>query len=266
VVSALPRKLPIQRRLIALSRPVRYAVSRWSFRLLGNTQELIALRNSQLDRPMLVVGNGPSLNLTPLDEFMHIPSIGMNKIDLIFNRTKWRPSLIMCINSIVASQHQNALASSAVPVFLAWKSRSFVKRRNRATLNYFNVNSSSEFSFDAVDGFGTGATVTYTALQMAFWMGANPVILLGIDHNFSYKGPSLSYEKIEGPDGNHFDPNYFSAGTYWGTPDLAECERGYRLARSAYKDAGRAIYDATVGGKLRIFDKISLADAMYLVR
>ncbi|MDP6075069.1 MAG: hypothetical protein QGI26_08775, partial [Myxococcota bacterium] len=67
---------------------------------------------------MLIVGNGPSLNSTPLDDFSHIPAIGMNKIDLLYPRVEWRPSLVICTNNLVIQQHAESLASSTVPVYL----------------------------------------------------------------------------------------------------------------------------------------------------
>jgi hypothetical protein len=58
-----------------------------------------------------------------------------------------------------------------------------------------------------------------------------------------------------GDDPNHFTPGYFGAGFKWQLPDLAGSERSYRLARQAYAQAGRQVYDATVGGKLTVFPK-----------
>jgi hypothetical protein len=86
--------------------------------------------------PILVVGNGPSLNETPLEEFADLPAIGMNKIDLLFSRTTWRPSLIVCVNNLVAQQNRAAFAAIDIPVFLAWKCRWFmgVQRADTCTI------------------------------------------------------------------------------------------------------------------------------------
>jgi hypothetical protein len=86
-----------------------------------------------------------------------------------------------------------------------------------------------------------------------------------VDHSFKYPGSKQTYQKREGPDPNHFDPNYFKVGTYWGTPDLDQCERDYGLARRAFEADGRKVYDATVGGKLEVFEKVELARAYQLV-
>jgi hypothetical protein len=256
----------IQRRIIAATRPARYFFESILYKGFGSTEALALQRNRYLGQPMLVVGNGPSLNSTPLDDFLGVPSIGMNKIDLIYPRTNWRPSLVVCLNNLVAQQHQDYFATSKIPVFVAWKSRWLIRPENRNKIAYFNTALSNKFSTDALRGFGSSATVTYIALQMAYWMGANPVILFGVDHSFKYEGPAGTYQKREGEDSNHFDPSYFKSGSFWGTPDLDQSEIDYGLARTAFEADGRKIYDATVDGKLQVFDKISVQQASALIK
>lgn len=258
--------IPFSKQLMAASRPIRYAIDSIGFKIAGDTGPLVALKDRHRGKPMMVVGNGPSLNHTPLDDFAHLPSIGMNKIDMIYGRTTWRPELIVCLNNLVAKQHQDAFAASEIPVFVGWKARWYLQAENRKKLNFFKTNLSNVFSVDAVQGFGSSATVTYIALQMAYWMGADPVIIVGVDHSFKYTGPERTYKKREGPDTNHFDPNYFKSGSYWGTPDLDQSEIDYSLARAAFAADGRKVYDATVGGKLEVFEKISLERAKELSR
>ena len=59
-------------------------------------------------------------------------------------------------------------------------------------------------------------------------------------------------------DQNHFDPNYFRKGQLWGIPNLEQSEFEYQLARDAFERDGREVLDATVGGKLDIFRKVSI--------
>jgi len=254
----------LQNTIIMATKPVRYWTNSRLYKLFGDSAPLMALKDRHRGKPMLVVGNGPSLNKTPFDEFAHVPSIGMNKIDLLFDRTEWRPEVIVCVNNIVAIQHQDVFSASDIPVFLGWKARRLLRRENRKQINYFDLTSSNRFSTDATAGFGSSATVSYIALQMAYWMGADPAIIFGIDHSFKFEGHKSTYQTREGEDVNHFDPNYFKSGTVWGTPDLDQSEIDYTLARRAFEADGRQVLDATIGGKLDIFDKISLDEARQL--
>tara|TARA_B100000989_G_scaffold252291_1_gene200468 strand:+ start:615 stop:1394 length:780 start_codon:yes stop_codon:yes gene_type:complete len=217
-------------------------------------------------KTIVVVGNGPSLNKTPLNDFSNCISIGMNKIDLIFNKVNWRPNYVIAENNLVVKQHWNEMKISNIKYILSWKTRWFIpkKYRNRFTF-YLNV-TSNKFAINAEDGFGSSSTVTYGALQLAYHMGAESVILLGVDHNFKTQGKPLTYELREGPDKNHFDPNYFPSGSFWGVPDLDDSELGYNNAKTAFEKDNRKIYDATVGGKLDIFKKITISEALEIVK
>jgi len=222
------------------------------------------MKGRYADQPILIVGNGPSLNKTPLEKFEGVASIGMNKIDLIFPRTTWRPSMIFCSNTMVVRQHQTTFRSTKIPLYLSWKSRWFIRKRN-PDIFYFNQFQTSEFQCDAAVGISAGATVTYAALQFAYYMGANPVIIVGVDHKFDKNSDSLVYEKREGADTNHFDPNYFPAGSLWGLPLLAQSEVNFEEARKAFERDGRYVFDATIGGKLDVFQKISIDDALEII-
>jgi len=113
---------------------------------------------------------------------------------------------------------------------------------------------------------GLSPTVTYAALQLAYYLGADPVVLVGVDHNFTgVSGPANTYVRADRHDANHFDPNYFGPGMLWGLPDLEASEVVYLAARRAFEADGRRVLDATVGGKLQIFDKVGIAEAARLL-
>ena len=252
------------RHILSGTRSLRYRLDGWLYRKNCNKEPLRQLRDTYSGKPILVIGNGPSLNITPLDEFRDIASIGMNKIDLLFDRVDWRPNFIICANTLVARQHADSFRDSEIPIFLSWKSRWFI-RGNTRNISYFRSLSEHKFSTDLLDGVGLGGTVTYDALQFAYYMGADPVILFGVDHNFSTSDKPLDYVKRSGPDTNHFDPNYFKAGSYWGIPDLDLSEKAYIAAKDAFAADGRKIYDATIGGKLKIFEKLDLDEVKRLI-
>lgn len=205
---------------------------------------------------MLVVGNGPSLNETPLDDLVGVPSIGMNKIDMIFTKTEWRPTIVVCQNRLIARQHRENFAAASIPVYLNWSARRSVGQHENVT--YFLPLPNDDFSRDLHHGLGSGATVTYAALQFAHFMGADPVVLVGVDHRFDRQGRIGAYEKrSDQGDNNHFTQDYFTKGQYWGLPNLAASETDYARARDEFHRDGRQILDATVGGGLTVFDKIN---------
>jgi hypothetical protein len=250
--------------LVLLTRKPRFFVEAFTYRNFADKQPILDLKDKCRGKPMLIVGNGPSLNNTPLDDFSHVPAIGMNKIDMLFHKVNWRPSLIVCNNFLVVKQHKDVFAASDIPVLLSWKSRIVMPRRAK-NVAYFLNDPNRDFSTEPAQRLGTAGTVTYTALQLAWYMGADPVILFGVDHSFLTDGKKNEIQKREGADVNHFDPNYFAAGSYWGVPNLDTSEIGYMNARKAFEEDGRRVLDATIGGKLQIFPKISVDEARLLV-
>lgn len=111
------------------------------------------------------------------------------------------------------------------------------------------------FQPDITKPMWQGHTVTYVALQIAYYMGFNRVALIGCDHSFPYMSKTLV-----GPDINHFDPNYFPGGSKWDLPNLKMSEVAYKLARGAYSRDGRKIYNCSTFTKLDVFKRASLKD------
>ena len=247
---------------IRITRSTRYRWHEHRYKQLSDPRTLHELKHVCFGNPLLVVGNGYSLNDTPLDAFADVASIGMNKIDLIYPRVGWRPTLVVAENSVVVAQHWRRMVSAGVPVYLSWKNRWLISRSARPKFRFYLTYTSDTFSKDITEGVGSSDTVTYTALQFAFYMGANPVVLVGVDHSFDHETRRGKYVRRTGPDSNHFDPDYFPDGSYWGLPNLVSNEHSYRLAKTAFSGDGRDILDATVGGKLRVFPRVSVDEAL----
>ena len=196
-----------------------------------------------------------------------IPSIGMNKINLIFNKTRWRPTYIVSSQPFVVSQNKDFWQSTSIKTFLSWKNRWQLNQDTKNNVNFYLQLNTDAFQKDISKGIGAGSTITFCAMQFAYYMGANPVILVGVDHNFS-TAPNEKRGGIAraiGQDINHFDSSYFSDGKLWQIPDLERSEIGYLKARKAFEDDNRNIYDATVSGKLEIFKKITIDEAKELI-
>jgi hypothetical protein len=140
--------------------------------------------------------------------------------------------------------------------FVSWRARSYLPERpdvifvRRSRPRTFSPNV-------ATNGAWEGATVTYVAMQLAFHLGFQRVILIGVDHSFATTGTPNSLVTATTSDVNHFDPNYFGPGVRWELPDLKMSEVAYQLAREHFETHGREIVDATVGGKLTVFPKVN---------
>ncbi|MFN2264151.1 MAG: 6-hydroxymethylpterin diphosphokinase MptE-like protein [Anaerolineales bacterium] len=212
-----------------------------------------------------IIGNGPSLKKTDLSYLKDEFTFGLNRIYLMFPELGFSTSYYLSINSLVIEQCAQDILALNVPRFLSWRSREFIQKalgEERKLpvdppLSFLHSTyTGKKFAYDASGRIWEGATVTYVALQLAFYMGFRQVILIGVDHSFNTKGKPNTTIVSEGDDPDHFDSNYFGKGFRWQLPDLDTSEVAYQMAREAYNNSDREILDATIDGKLTIFPKV----------
>ncbi len=207
----------------------------------------------------ILIGNGPSLNRTDLSKLQGEFTFGLNRIFLMFPTLGFPTSCLVSVNELVIEQSLAEITALPIPSFLSWRSHRFFPPSSTARslpIFLYTTYESPKFASDARGRLWEGATVTYVALQLAYHMGFEQVILIGVDHDFASKGKANKTVVSQGDDPNHFSPAYFGKGFRWQLPDLDTSEIGYRMAREAYERDGREVLDATVGGKLTVFKKV----------
>ena len=221
--------------------------------------KLDAMKDQHRGKRCFIIGNGPSLKVTDISKLQNEFTFGMNRIYLVFKEWGFSTSYLVCINSLVIEQVYQDFQTLEIPKFFSWRSRKFLYptgKPDEQTHFLFTTYTGPKFTRDATSRMWEGATVTFACLQLAFHMGFEQAIMIGVDHSFAAKGEPNTTIESQGDDQSHFDPKYFGKGFRWQLPDLDTSERGYWLARQAYEAAGRQIIDATIGGKLRIFPKV----------
>lgn len=219
---------------------------------------------SRFDRKkVIIICNGPSLLKINFDllENCGYYTIGLNKINLLFDRTDFRPHAIVAVNPYVIEQNRDYYSSTSIPLYLEQKSaRSFGLNATKNRTLLFSSEGFPGFSRDIAYSVAQGATVTYVAMQLAYFMGFTQVALIGCDHNFDTKGPDHKVVIASNKDPNHFDPRYFAGGVPWQLPSISESEESYIRAKRFFGYDNRFIYNCTVGGKLEIFQRITLEE------
>jgi hypothetical protein len=222
-------------------------------------RRLAALKDIHKGQRAFVIANGPSLKHTDLSRLKNQFTFGMNRIYLMFPELGFSTTYLTVVNDLVIEQTASDLAALKLPKFLAWRSHHHFPANLPITqLPTFLYTSYTgpHFSTDVRGRVWEGATVTNVTLQLAFHMGFQQVILIGVDHNYTTTGKPNATVTSQGDDPNHFSPAYFGKGFRWQLPDLETSEVGYAMARDAYRKAGREVLDATIGGKLTIFPKV----------
>ena len=233
----------------------------WKWRLL-HSNYLKKYKDIHSGCDCFIIGNGPSLNKHNLSCLENYYTFGLNKIYLLFDKSSFRPSYHVAVNPLVIQQSVKEFESLTCPSFLSYLPSEKIVR-NLDHINFLLTKSGCTFSGNISERISEGWTVTYIAMQIAYYMGFKTIFLIGVDHNFVSVGLPNEKQFLAGSDPNHFDPNYFG-GKEWQLPDLQGSEASFNLAKFFYERDNRKIYDATIDGKLSIFQKISFNDALSL--
>ncbi len=219
-------------------------------------ERLAALKDIHKGKRAFIIGNGPSLKKTDLSKLKGEFTFGLNRIYLMFPALGFGTTYYVSVNELVIEQCTRDISSLSMPKFLSWRSHRFFPDGPLPATFLYTTYDNPGFARDVRGRVWESATVTYVALQLAYHMGFEQVILVGVDHNGSVPGKANSTVVLKGDDPNHFDPRYFGGGFRWQLPDFETSEIGYKLARQVYEAAGRKVMDATIEGKLTVFPKV----------
>ncbi len=215
-----------------------------------------------------IIGNGPSLNLTPLDRLRDEFTIGMNRFDLL--GLDWDPDWWMMADAHYHDEWwelENLFSRrSAFMVRQPLKEYLVDKYPDLLYMDYCKdiggqyIPSAWHLPTLCTHGGGIG-----WALQLAVMLGHNPIYLLGCDL-YKYRGP-------DDGDVNHFDPDYSSyrvskidgkeavGPAQW--ENINETMRvTHRIAQRECSERGIELYNATVGGALEEHPRADIWDLL----
>ena len=181
----------------------------------------------------------------------------MNKIYLGIEKFRFYPRYYVAVNEKVLRQSESEIRNLNCVKFLSNRCPDLF--RNDALTHIMDTSSPHpRFCKNLLDGCEEGGTVTFAALQIAYYLGFSKVVIIGMDHKFSFTGKPNASAYMDGADENHFASNYFGFGQSWDNPDLVRSEASYSLAKEIFESEGRSIIDATADGHCDIFEKAQL--------
>jgi len=237
--------------------------------LTKNDRLLSRYRNKHIGERAFIIGNGPSLKIEDLDKLQNEVTFGFNKIYLAFDETDWRPTYYMVEDPLDAKEYYDIIDNQEG--FTKFFPQLLIDQADLPKFSnsiYFPLvwpgwDSPAEvdepFSSNALDELYLGATVTYTAMQMACFMGFREIYLIGVDFSYNVSEQTDKENKnilLAGNEQNHFHKDYRRSGEEWYIPNMDRQKRAYEAANKAIKKMGGNIYNATRGGKLEIFPRV----------
>lgn len=228
----------------------------WGFNK-RNREKLKALNNIHSDRQRcFIVASGPSLKHINFDLLKNEITFAMNRGYKMKEQIGFTPTYLVCIDvpTQLTQFTEEYDKYDEVPTIYNWDLRGlFTKKENR----YFvKTRFSPKFLTKLPGMFGNGRSVTYTCIQLAFIMGFKEVYLIGKDHSYNTAAKVGKGVTSSGSDGNHFVKGYYNKGQVYNAPDYNGEEFAYKVGREAFEKHGRIIKDATINGKLTVFEKV----------
>jgi hypothetical protein len=209
------------------------------------------------------MGNGPSLLECDLNQLSSEITIVSNAHYLIWDQLTYVPTFLAVEDRLVAEDRADELKCLAgITKIFPFDLRDLLgpARENKIYLNFpRNYQPFPKFSQDLAKRGYWGGTVSFLNLQIAAYLGCNPIILIGFDHNYVVPSNDIRNNVIQSQakDVNHIHPDYFGPGYRWHDPNISRMELAYSHARQELEKSGVQVLNATVGGHLEIFERVS---------
>ncbi|MDY6823758.1 MAG: FkbM family methyltransferase [Thermodesulfobacteriota bacterium] len=226
-------------------------------------KQLWHFKNEHMGERCVIIGNGPSLNKMDLSFLKNEACFGFNRIYLGFDKWGFVPTYYLAVNNLVIEQFAADIVGIPCTKFISSERFDCLPPSDDTIFIRSRISYDGDFSRDPRKGLFLGSTVTYVALQMAYYMGFKEVILIGVDHKFKSTGQPHAQTTSNGNDPDHFTPGYWGAGGQWHLPDLDHSAKMYALADQFYKKDRRRIIDATVDGHCPVFDKADYREIFF---
>ncbi len=248
-----------------ITRKLRYMSASRGVALTPNEKRILSYKDYGRGKRAFIIGNGPSLNKVDLRLLKDEETFGVNAIYLNREKMGFLPTHYIVEDIFVAEDRADEINALHGPTKWIGNYLRYCLSGDEETCwlnvacDYSNYLGFPHFSDNAARIVWVGGTVSYIAMQLAFFMGYDEVYLVGFDHSYSVPKDA----KVEGraitstsDDPNHFHPDYFGKGYRWHDPRVDRMEAAYQKARSAFRAANREIFNATAGGKLEVFDRV----------
>ena len=228
------------------------------------------LRDIHKGQRCFILGNGPSLNKCNLALLGDEYSFAVNGIFYKTREMGYKPNFYMVEDNHVISDNLDEINNYRCDYkfFPAHYSNEIVPDDTTifipADYGFYRKGHpfycKPRFSKNISEAIYTGQSVTMMQLQLAYHLGFSEVYLVGMDFNYDLPKSTIvegvNYTSQE-DDPNHFHPDYFGKGKKWHDPKLDRVLLSYQECKKNFEEDGRKIFNATVGGKLELFDRVS---------
>lgn len=227
--------------------------------------DIAKYKDCEKGKRIFIICSGPSLTMEDIDKIKNEVTIGVNGVISLYSKIGWQPKYYVVADKVVLDGYydeinlahpQNAIFCRTERDKRPWTfTPTYCGKYLDIHLAYARHRSAGDkvrkymyFEDDlAKKGLYTaGRSVATYAMQIAAYMGASEIILLGQDCDY-------------GGDKKYFNDKVISNVNADTTRTFIETMFVfYEYAKEHLKKRGIKVYNATRGGKLEVFDRIDL--------
>lgn len=233
-----------------------------------NSKKWHRLKNAFAGQRAFLVGNGPSLNETPLYLLKNENTMCFNRFYMLDERLSWNAKFYMCVDPLVlpdiSSEINKELDKFEYPIFLS-EHKQYIKESEKTLFIHGVVPNLFSTKLPVT---GKAYTVAFQAIQVLNYLGFSPIYLIGVDQNYQvHKTAKVNngreIESVKDDDPNHFDPRYFGKGAKYHQPDQEAVDamlNCFKIAKEASVKHNFEIYNAGYNSNLNIFERKMFED------
>ncbi len=257
----------------------RYCYRITHFYFYKNYFKFKRLKDKYKGERAFIIGNGPSLNQTPLYLLKNEYTFAFNRFNLMLERIGWLPNFYMVDDAIVAEDMQEEVSEmikktqmSFFPDVDKLDNRNFLDFISFDKNVYFLHQDPVKFS-NFLPHVGTGGTVIYPAFQILKYLGFDEIFFIGVDVNYKLHKTTdvldekevTSIQSKKDDDPNHFDPRYFGKGRKYHQPDQTTVDRilsGLNFLAEYFSKTKCKVYNAGYNSNVKSFQKMDFIQAL----
>jgi hypothetical protein len=221
----------------------------------------------------LVVGNGPSLRIEDLELLNTIPAVASNKINLLYNKTDWRPLLYTMADPLLLfktpREHYESCGLTLTPhsAALLAKTHNKLYWRGLSPQSIEKKYLKDGERITPISGILAGSTITCPNIMLAMWAGAKTIFVIGCDHFYKNENHNEGTKKTAHlGNSNHFDPNYRTPGEIVNAAPVEWMNRDYALMRRVAESKGVRIINISRRTALDAFELGTVEEARSQIR
>ena len=226
------------------------------------------LKNKYKGKRVFLIGNGPSLNKTPMYLLKNEYTLCFNRFNIMLERLDWIPTFFTTVDERVAEDNSEDLNNMIKKIKYCFfpdihpqnsDFRKFIKKSK----NIYWLDLVRNGFYKELPKTGMNGTVANVGIQILAYLGFKEIYLIGVDMDYKtpdtvIKNDNRKWTSTSDDDPNHFDPRYFGEGKKYHRPRINDLVHpGYKKAKTFTEKLGIKIYNAGYGGKLEVFERVN---------